>query len=60
VDYTGVIALTTPTGFGNGSAATPVTTTTRNTGNGPTTPQTIVKYMEVNLAGTNYWVPLVQ
>ena len=60
VDYTGVIALTTPTGFGNGSAGTPVTTTTRHNGSGPTSPQSIVKYMEVNLAGTNYWVPLVQ
>ncbi len=60
VDYTGVIAFTTPAGFGNGSAATPVTTTTKHTGSGPTTPQTIVKYMEVNLAGTNYWIPLVQ
>ena len=60
VDYTGVIGFTTSAGFGNGSAATPVTTTTKRTGNGPTTPQTIVKYMEVNLAGTNYWIPLVQ
>jgi len=60
VDYSGVIGLTTPTGFGNGSAATPVTTTARNTGSGPTKPQTIVKYMEVNLGGTNYWIPLVQ
>jgi hypothetical protein len=60
VDYTGVIAFTTPAGFGNGSAATPVTTTTKHTGSGPTTPQTIVKYMEMNLAGTSYWIPLVQ
>lgn len=60
VDYTGVIGFTTSAGFGNGSAATPVTTTTKHTGSGPTTPQTIVKYMEVNLAGTNYWIPLVQ
>ena len=60
VDYTGVIGFTTREGFGNGSAATPVTTTAKHSGNGPTTPQTIVKYMEVNLAGTNYWIPLFQ
>ena len=60
VDYTGVIGFTTREGFGNGAAATPVTTTTKHSGSGPTTPQTIVKYMEVNLAGTSYWIPLVQ
>jgi hypothetical protein len=60
VDYSGVIGFVTREGFGDGSAATPVTTTTKHNGSGPTTPQTIVKYMEVNLAGTNYWIPLVQ
>jgi len=48
------------TGFGNGSAGTAVTTTTKSTGTGPTTPQTIVKYLEIDLGGTKYWIPLVQ
>ena len=60
VDYAGVIGFSTREGFGNGSAATPVTTTTKHSGSGPVTPQTIVKYMEVSLAGTSYWIPLVQ
>jgi hypothetical protein len=56
----GQLGIGTTSGFGNGAAGTAVTTTTKNTGTGPTTPQTIVNYLEVNLAGTNYWVPLVQ
>lgn len=45
------------TGFGNGSSGTAMTTTTKSTGTGPTTPQTIVGYLEINIGGTNYWVP---
>jgi hypothetical protein len=47
-------------GFGNGAAGTAVTTTLKNTGTGPTTPQTIVKYLQIDLGGTKYWLPLVQ
>ena len=56
----GQLSLGTTTGFGNGSAGTTVTTTTKSTGTGPATPQTIVSYLEVDLAGTKYWLPLVQ
>jgi hypothetical protein len=48
------------TGFGAG-AVTTVTTTARGLGgSGPTIPQTVVQYMEVNVGGTNYWIPLMQ
>jgi len=56
----GQIGLGTSTGFGNGSSGTSVTTTTKGTGTGPTTPQTVVDYLKVNVAGTVYWLPLVQ
>lgn len=55
-----ILGLGNTTGFGNGSAGTAVTTTTKNTGTGPTTPQTVVKYLEIDLGGTKYWIPLVQ
>jgi hypothetical protein len=45
------------TGFGNGSSGTAVTTTTKSTGTGPTTPQTVVGYLEINIGGTVAWVP---
>ncbi len=48
------------TGFGNGSAGTAVTTTTKNTGSGPATPQTVVNYLEIDIGGAKYWIPLVQ
>lgn len=47
-------------GFGNGTAGTAVTTTLIGTGSGPATPQTIKKYLEIDLGGTKFWVPLVQ
>jgi hypothetical protein len=50
----------TTTGFGTGGAGTAVTTTTKGGGTGPTTAQTIVQYLEVNINGTNYWIPLTQ
>lgn len=50
----------TPNGFGNGAAGTAVTTTLLGTGSGPATPQTIVKYLQVTLSGTTYWIPVVQ
>lgn len=49
-----------PQGFGNGAAGTAVTTTLKGTGTGPTNPQTIVSYLQVNINGTIYWIPLVQ
>jgi hypothetical protein len=48
------------TGFGNGAAGTSVTTTTKNTRTGPATPQTVVKYIEIDIGGTKYWIPLMQ
>jgi hypothetical protein len=53
----GQVPVIAATGFGNGSSGTAVTTTTKSTGSGPTTPQTIVGYVEVNISGTNYWMP---
>jgi hypothetical protein len=54
------LGLGTTVGFGNGSAGAAVTTTTKNTGTGPTTPQTVVNYLEIDIGGTKYWIPLVQ
>ena len=56
---TAQVGLGSTVGFGNGSAGTAVTTTTKSTGTGPTTPQTIVGYLEIDVAGTKYWVPYV-
>lgn len=56
----GQIGIGTSTGFGNGTGGTAVTTTTKGTGSGPVTPQTVVNYLKVNSAGTDYWIPLVQ
>jgi len=56
----GVLALGTTTGFGNGTSGTPVTTTKLGTGTGPANPQTVVHYLQVNIGGAAYWVPLVQ
>lgn len=54
------VSFGTTAGFGNGSSGTSVTTTTKNTGSGPATPQTIVKYLQVDIGGTKYWIPLTQ
>jgi hypothetical protein len=54
------LGLGTTTGFGTGSASTAVTTTTLGGGSGPTTPQTVVNYLQINLGGTAFWIPLVQ
>ncbi len=54
------VALGSTTGFGNGSPGTAVTTTTKDTGSGPSTPETIVRYLKINISGTDYWIPLVQ
>lgn len=54
------VGIGTTTGFGAGAAGTAVTTTTKGAGTGPTTPQTIVNYLKINLGGTDYYIPLVQ
>lgn len=54
------LGLGNTTGFGNGAAGTAVTTTLKGTGSGPTAPQTVVKYLEVDIGGTKFWLPLVQ
>lgn len=56
----GQVGFGTTAGFGNGSSGTAMTTTAKGTGSGPTTAQTVVKYLKVNIAGTDYWIPLVQ
>jgi hypothetical protein len=48
------------TAVGNGTAGVPVTTTSNSAGGGPEQPQTIVKYLEISVGGTNYWLPLVR
>ena len=47
-------------GFGNGSSGTAVTTTTKSSGSGPATPQTVVNYVQMYVGGTKFWIPLVQ
>lgn len=56
----GQVSFGTTAGFGNGSSGTTVTTTTLGTGSGPATPQTIVDYLEIDIAGTKYWIGLAQ
>jgi len=56
----GQVGLGTTAGFGTGAAGTGVTTTTKGAGSGPTTAQTIVNYLEIDIAGTKYWIPLMQ
>jgi hypothetical protein len=45
------------TGFGNGAPGTAVTTKARGTGAGPTNPQTVIGYLEINVGGTPAWIP---
>jgi hypothetical protein len=56
----GQVGVGNTTGFGTGAAGTAVTTTTKGGGTGPTTPQTVVNYIKINIAGTDFWIPLVQ
>ena len=51
--------LGSPIGFGTGSAGTTVTTTTKGGGTGPTNPQTVVRYQQISISGTTYWIPLM-
>ncbi len=55
----GGIKLSTVDGFGNGSAGTAVTTTTKGTGSGPTTPEVVVDYLKITVGGNVRWIPLV-
>lgn len=57
---TGQLSFGNTSGFGSGTPATAVTTTTKGAGSGPTTPQTVVNYLQIDIAGTKYWIPLVQ
>jgi hypothetical protein len=54
------LGLGTTYGFGNGRSGASMTTTTRGSGTGPENPQTVVKYLEIDVGGTKYWIPLVQ
>ena len=51
------VAFGDTTGFGNGASAQTVYTTAKGTGTGPTTPQTVVGYLEININGVVAWVP---
>lgn len=53
----GQVGLGSTVGFGNGAAATPVTTTLLGTGAGPAAPQTVIGYLQINVAGTIQWIP---
>ncbi len=53
----GAIGIGTTTGFGNGGIPTAVTTVLLGTGSGPTTPQTIIGFLKINVGGTDHWVP---
>ena len=50
------IAFGDTTGFGNGASGN-VTVLAKGTGSGPTTPGTVVGFMEINVNGTVAWVP---
>lgn len=54
------LGIGTTNGFGNGASGTAVTTTAKGTGSGPTTAQTVVKYLNINIGGTDFWIPLMQ
>ena len=48
------------TGFGSGLVPTAVTTMLQAGGGGPTTPQTVVNFLEIDIGGSKYWLPLMQ
>lgn len=56
----GQLGLGKTTGFGNGVIPTAITTILKVTGSGPTTPQTIVNFLKINIGGADFWVPLTQ
>jgi hypothetical protein len=56
---TGQLGLGTTTGVGNGAAGN-VQAPAKSTGSGPATPGTIVQWLEIDLAGSKYWIPLAQ
>lgn len=49
-----------PPVLGNGAANTAVKTTLKGTGGGPAAPQTVIDYVQVNINGTIYYLPLFQ
>lgn len=56
----GQLGLGTTTGFGNGAAGTAMTTTLLGTGSGPAAPQTVINYLQIDRAGTKFYIPLMQ
>ena len=50
------IAFGDTTGFGNGASGN-VTVLAKGSGSGPTTPGTVIGFMEINVNGTVAWVP---
>jgi hypothetical protein len=55
----GKVRIGTTSGSGNGTAGQAVTTTLKGTGSGPTTAPIVANYLEINVGGTNYWIPLM-
>ena len=56
---TGQVGLGNSSGIGNGSNAN-IQAPAVGTGSGPATPGIVVKWLEIDLAGTKYWMPLAQ
>ena len=54
------VGFGTTTGFGSGLVPTAVTTMLQAGGGGPTTPQTVVNFLEIDIGGSKYWLPLMQ
>lgn len=46
-------------GVGNDTAAN-VQAPAKGTGSGPATPGTVVKFLKMDVAGTIYWIPMMQ
>ncbi len=56
---TGQVSLGNTTGVGNGSAGN-IQAPALGTGAGPGTPGTVVNWIEIDISGAKYWVPLCQ
>lgn len=56
---TGQLGIGTTAGVGNGTPGA-VLAPAIGTGSGPATPGTIVNWLEIDIAGTKYWIPLAQ
>lgn len=55
----GQIGLGTTTGIGNGGAAN-IQAPAKGSGTGPATPTTVVDWLEIDKAGSKFWIPMCQ